>query len=151
MSDKNKNKKLTYEEKRKKLIVKSNVLRKMVLDGKFNTINEALQHSYMQDDKEITEFNTFNQWKELGFTIKKGSKAFLFWGQPKKATRKQKDKREEMGQDDENNNNSGYEFFPLCYLFANTQVVNLEETRTERNEEQSNEIEEPNNIPDLPF
>lgn len=83
----------------------------MVKLGEFHNVNEAvIEVVYKKENPEIKELNTFKQWKDKGFTILKGSKSFPVWGQP--VGRKQTDEPEK----DE------YSFFPLCYLFANTQV-----------------------------
>ena len=101
-----------YIEKRKLLIALSQGIRQLVKEGAFDTVNEGLREMYTEENPEIEEFNTFNQWKEEGFTIKKGSKAFLFWGQPRKAnqTPEGSDEPEE------------YKYWPICYLFSNEQV-----------------------------
>ncbi len=107
-----------YKMKRLALIQLSQGIRIMVKEGMYNTVNEGLAETYMEANPEIEEFNTFNQWKELGYTIKKGSKAFLFWGQPRK-----------ISQIPEGSNEpEEYKYWPLCYLFANTQVYKHEET-----------------------
>ena len=107
-----------YIENRKKLIAQSQAIRILVKEGAYNTVNDGLRETYEENDSDIEEFNTFNQWKEEGYTIKKGSKAFLFWGQPRKyeQTPEGADEPEE------------FKYWPLCYLFANTQVFKKGET-----------------------
>lgn len=107
-----KSRKEQYLENRKKLIAMSQLIRQLVKEGAFSTVNEGLREMYTEENPEIEEFNTFNQWKEQGFTIKKGSKAFLFWGQPRKIqqTPEGSDEPEE------------FKYWPICYLFADTQV-----------------------------
>ena len=46
------------------------------------TINEML-HDYYAKKNNITELNTFDQWKDKGYQVRKGEKAFLFWGKPR--------------------------------------------------------------------
>lgn len=88
------------------------------------TVNYMLlKHIYITDGAE--EFNTFNQWKAKGATIKKGSKAFAVWGQP--IGKKAADKKEETEEADE------YEFFPMCFLFSDKQVITAEEQEAEKN------------------
>jgi len=62
------------------------------------------------------------KWKEEGLKVKKGSKAFLFWGKPKKGQKKTKEniKPGESSPEDE------YKFFPLAYLFSDKQVEKIE-------------------------
>ena len=47
------------------------------------TINEMLR-AYYAKQANITELNTFDQWKEKGYQVRRGEKAFLFWGKPKR-------------------------------------------------------------------
>ena len=72
-----------FKETRTKLIELSNVAKQMRQKERLNmTINEILLNLIYNTDG-ATEFNTFAQWKELGYTILKGSKAFVIWGQPR--------------------------------------------------------------------
>lgn len=105
-----------YMENRKKLIAISQGIRLMVKDGVFDTVNEGLREMYEESDEEISEFNTFNQWKEQGYTIKKGSKAFLFWGQPRKISQVPEGSSEP----------EEFKYWPICYLFTDTQVFKPE-------------------------
>ena len=97
-----------FKETRTKLIELSNVAKQM-------RQKERL-------DMTITEFNTFAQWKELGYTILKGSKAFVIWGQPRTGNenKEETDTKRGEGEDDE------YSFFPVCYLFSDKQVRKVE-------------------------
>jgi len=80
------------------------------------TINKILiKHFYT--DLNNSEFNTYKQWKELGYQVKRGEKAFLIWG--KKRTNK-KQETKEKDKDDE------YKFYPMAFLFSNAQVEPLE-------------------------
>ena len=111
-----------FKETRTKLIELSNVAKgirqKEMLDM---TINEILLKLIYNTDG-ATEFNTFAQWKELGYTILKGSKAFVIWGQPRTGNEKREetDNKQVEGEEDE------YSFFPVCYLFSNKQVRKIE-------------------------
>lgn len=64
------------------------------------------------------ELHTFNEWKELGYHVKKGESAILFWGKPK-ATTAAKEAAKAAGQDEEK---AKEDYFPLAYLFSNKQV-----------------------------
>jgi hypothetical protein len=101
------------------------------------TVNYMLlNHMYDTDGAE--EFNTFKQWKEQGASIKKGSKAFLVWGQPvgKQRAQEAQQKGQDAPEEDE------YRFFPICYLFSDKQVIKAGEmTKTKP---QSSKVEEPN-------
>ena len=120
-----------YIEKRKLLIALSQGIRQLVKEGAYNTVNEGLHEMYAEENPEIEEFNTFNQWKEEGFTIKKGSKAFLFWGQPRKANQipEGSDEPEE------------YKYWPICYLFSNEQVFKKSEAEEPEPQHQPQEVE----------
>lgn len=62
---------------------------------------------------------TFSEWKKAGYTIKKGTKAFLFWGQPKKYAKNPavENLDVEMTEDEKT-----IKYFPICYLFSKSQV-----------------------------
>lgn len=111
------------------------------------TINYMLlNHTYNTDG--ATEFNTFNQWKERGATIKKGSSAFLIWGQP--VGRQKADKAAAKGE--EQTDDSEYDYFPLCYLFSDKQVITADELEAERakkREEQKAEEEKARKLASL--
>lgn len=62
------------------------------------------------------DFNTFHQWKEKNRTIKKGEKGWPIWGQPL-GSRADEEKQSE-DQDAEN-----MKYFPLCYLFHESQTA----------------------------
>ena len=76
------------------------------------------------------ELKTFNQWKKEGATIIKGSKGFALWGQPLKATARELIERNGKQEEDE----SSYEFWPICILFSSEQVL-LPEDRVKPKEE----------------
>lgn len=85
------------------------------------------------------ELKTFKQWKNDGATVKKGSKAFPFWGQPLQAT--SKNKKEAAGE--EKTEESKYEYWPICLLFSEDQVVSLEDKQREvATEEKKEEVKE---------
>lgn len=104
-----------YLENRKILIAMSQPLQLLVKEGAINSVNEGLKKIYMSDNPTIKEFNTFNQWREKGKTIAKGSHAFLFWGAPK-------DKEQQQVDEKSSEEEKKMRFFPLAYLFANTQI-----------------------------
>ena len=127
MSKSNKNnseRKEAYLKKRKALIEMSKIIRLSVNEGIYSHVNEGLIKTYMENNPEITEFNTFWQWKQLGYTVKKGSAAFLVWGQPRKIEQTPEDSNEP----------EEFKYWPLCYLFANTQVIKPEEKKKEPSE-----------------
>lgn len=97
--------------KRQQLIHLSNLAKVYQEEYPEMLINEILV-KFIYRDKVNTEFNTFNQWKEKGFKVKKGSKAFLVWG---------KKRKKEVTTDTEEE----FTFFPLAYLFSNAQVEQI--------------------------
>lgn len=88
------------------------------------TINEML-HAYYAKQNNITELNTFDQWKEKGYQVRRGEKAFLFWGKPrrKESQRLTEDpertgvKLEDATEEQILITKSDTIFYPLCYLF----------------------------------
>jgi hypothetical protein len=104
----------TKNEAREQLKTLSNQLKPLVKAGEFNTVNEALiEVAYKSPEHQ--EFKKFWDWKKEGYTILKGSKAFPIWAQPIKG--KKKEAIEEGAE---------FEFFPICFLFSNSQVRRLE-------------------------
>lgn len=80
-----------------------------------DTVNGLLRFYYAC--KGYKNLKTFHEWKQAGFSVKKGEKALLVWGRPlsKKGEEAEKNKEAEEEQD-------GGEYFPICYLFAECQV-----------------------------
>lgn len=78
-------------------------------------INDIIADWY-RNESGAKEFRTFKQWKEEGYIIKKGSKAYILWSRKRKATK--------AGEAPEGNdpNTEEYEFFPIAYLFSDLQV-----------------------------
>jgi len=130
-------KKEQYKAKRMELIAMSQNIRLAVKEGIYDTVNEGLKEFYEGENPEIKEFNTFNQWKEKGYTIIKGSKAFLFWGQPRNYSQVP-----EGGQEPEE-----YKYFPIAYLVSNLQVMKPEQEQKQTpKEKQTADM-----VPDLVF
>ena len=88
------------------------------------TINEMLR-AYYEKQNNITELNTFDQWKEKGYQVRRGEKAFLFWGKPrrKESERLTEDAEragvtlEDATEEQIIKTKSDTDFYPLCYLF----------------------------------
>jgi DNA repair protein RadC len=97
--------------KRDELIQLSNALKPYVENGTYTHVNAALIAYYT--DEENTTFHTFWDWKKLNQSVKKGAKGYAIWGRPVDA---QKKAQTPTGEEEE------YEFFPICYLFSNSQV-----------------------------
>lgn len=115
------------QETRKKLIELSRIARTLKNEKDLDmTINEILL-KFMYNADEDTEFNSFMEWKRKGYTILKGAKAFVIWGQPTKVKAKEEKTKEEQDED-------GYEFFPLCYLFSDKQVYKVDAEQQQKEE-----------------
>jgi hypothetical protein len=78
--------------------------------------NDALKIMYYQHGDE--ELNTLQQWNKKGFSVKKGEKALLLWGEPRHKKYK-KDNKAEEGEENEDD----LQFFPICYVFSKRQVT----------------------------
>ena len=97
-------------EARQELKAISKVAKMLVKEGAFDTVNEAIIETvYRKDGNDI--FKKFNEWKQAGKKIKKGSKGFPVWARPK-----------EMKKDEHPDLEDDFSFFPICYLFSNAQV-----------------------------
>ena len=83
------------------------------------TINEML-HAYYAKQNNITELNTFDQWKEKGYQVRKGEKAYLFWGKPRAKQVKPTEpteQEEEPTEQAEQTTAKKDDYYPICYLF----------------------------------
>lgn len=109
---------VTIEQKRNQLKELSKQVSDLVTAGEFDTINEAIIKTFYKDPTH-SEFKTFNQWKADGYSIIKGSKAFIVWGKPKKV--QDTEKAAEQGKDAPADD-STHDFYPIAFLFSNAQV-----------------------------
>jgi hypothetical protein len=97
------------------LIELSAKLKKLVDLGKFENINKAILHHYKSKNEGIIEFNTFKQWTEQGFRVKKGEKGYPIWTKPITKEGRAEQPNPEIPE-------NRYKFFSMCYLFSNLQV-----------------------------
>lgn len=81
------------------------------------TLNSFIVEHYKTELGE-GDFFTFHQWKEKNRTIKKGEKGYPIWGQPLDEQRKKKG--EEPNEDE-------FLYFPMCYLFHESQTKEISE------------------------
>jgi len=106
-----------HRAKRKELRELSKIAKmRMNADCEGMTVNEILVNEFYTD-KNNFEFKTLHDWSKEGFQVKKGSKAFIVWGKPKQKTKGEEHKQSQNQEEDEE------EFYPLCYLFSNAQVL----------------------------
>lgn len=111
-------KQILARERRKALKDLSNQLKTMAeQSGQEATVNELLRQYYAE--ARHTDLKTFDQWKEKGFAVRKGEKAFLLWGKPT-ASKTAKQTTTEQGKPEEDAKN---DFYPLAYLFSQQQVT----------------------------
>jgi len=76
------------------------------------TLNSIIVEKFYKDATN-TEFRTFNEWKQEGFSIIKDSHGFVVWGRPLNSQRIEKGEEP----DDENER-----FYPISHIFSNAQV-----------------------------
>lgn len=98
-------------EKRQLLKGLSTPIKMMVKEGRFNSVNDGLKSIYAEEGH--TELKTIQQWNRDGKQVKKGEKALLLWGSPRKFEKVNTD----TDQVDE------MDFFPICFVFSNQQVI----------------------------
>ena len=118
-----------------------------------------LKFVYAPAEEGTTEFKKFNEWKNEGYTIKKGSKAFPVWSQPTKREKKEQDGENEPaptpalmenanGTGEEDNTRHERERFNMCYLFSNLQVTRRDQPASA---EEATETAEPQEEPAAAF
>lgn len=111
------------EEKKQKAIEKRTELRN--LSAKFKplakisekSINELLV-DYYKSNKGVTDLKTFEEWRKLGYTVKKGESSYLVWAKPVAST--QAKERAEHNETD-----AKEDYFPVCHLFDRSQVQEM--------------------------
>lgn len=118
-------------QKRAELKALSNQLKKAVQQGAIpesedGTINALLRFFYAQQGH--TELKTFDEWKAAGYIVRKGQKAILLWGKPRKHDCDKE--AATAGEDtDQQTSDKQDEFFPVCYVFSNLQVHAISENK----------------------
>jgi len=135
-------------EKRQKLMDLSQVAkeRKKIMLAKAKTeaealaiaclsVNDIILSMYEAENPGAKEWQTFKQWADKGYKIKKGSTAFYIWAKPIKAVNKSTIETPEGAKEHEDN----YKYWPMCGLFNNLQV----EKRDERPSDEPEKNEAP--------
>ena len=87
-------------------------------------VNDLLIDYYNEAFK-TTELNTYEQWKNRGYQVKKGSQSYMVWATPRDI--KVKDKRLT---DNTETEKEIKDYFAVCHLFDVSQVVPIQ---TEQN------------------
>lgn len=85
------------------------------------TINDLLVKYYEKQAGAPLELNTYEQWRERGYQVRKGSVSFMVWGKPLKH---QSDKEQPKDTDDPERD-PNEDFFPVCHLFDKSQCYAL--------------------------
>lgn len=117
--DEPENKKKKINEARELLKARSLEVRKLVEEGKFETINDALIET-MYNDETHHEFKSYRGWKKEGFQVRKGEKGFLLWGRP---TEKKNDKEKPSPDTTHKETKEEHDpFYPLAFAFSDAQV-----------------------------
>lgn len=91
--------------------------------------------------KQPGQYETFQEWKRQGKMVKKGEKGFPIWGKPLSAQTKKN------GEPVAEPTEKEADFFPICYLFHESQVSDFGERSEEVNEEKEEKTEEVLHIP----
>lgn len=87
------------------------------------TVNACLELQYRAESGQ-EEFHTFQGWKEIGFSVDKGSAGFAIWGKPLRAEAEGASEAAEGFTGEDAEAARGFSFFPICYLFNAAQVHN---------------------------
>lgn len=84
------------------------------------TVNDLLIRYYEKQAGAPLDLNTYEQWRERGYQVRKGSVSFMVWGKPLNTKKKKEDPDTtdptEEGKED---------FFPVCHLFDKSQCYAL--------------------------
>lgn len=118
MKAENKNKQAEARERRNELKTLSNNLVKAAEASMkpFSTVNELVKEYY--ESLGHKTLKSFSQWKEEGYTVKKGEHALLLWAQPK-PSKASREAAEAEGMEEEE---AKADFFPVIHLFSQKQV-----------------------------
>lgn len=103
--------------KRAELAALSRAIKPALAAGMFgdcDTVNQALLVIYTKQSGQ-TDFKKFKDWKEAGYSVRKGESAFRVWARPRKIKGTHTDEARKEGQDE-------FDWFPICCLFHAGQV-----------------------------
>ena len=101
----------------------SKTFRPLVKAGKFPNVNAAVVAFYKQNTGK-QDFRTFAGWREAGFSVLKGAQGFPIWATPRPmgAGKAQESAPAELAETGEPDG----QWFPVCYLFHDGQVIAAE-------------------------
>ena len=107
-------------ERRKELSALSQDLKAVAqMEGVEESVNSLLL-AYYKRQFSASDLRTFDQWKEAGYTVKKGQQSFMIWATPK-ATKAEKERVAEAKAKGEQVTEKE-DYFPVCHLFDISQV-----------------------------
>lgn len=117
MKTENKTKREEANERRNELKTLSHNLVKAAEASmrQFETVNELIKEYY--ESLGHKTLKSFNEWKEEGYTVKKGEHALLLWARPK-PSKASKEAAEAEG----NEEDAKADYFPVIHLFSQKQV-----------------------------
>lgn len=96
------------------------------ISGEAGKVNDLIIN-LIYNEGQKHEYNTFKGWKEKGFQVNKGSKAYLIWGQPKKASQKIESARTSEENKEGGEIENKYKLFPVAHIFRDDQVTKIAE------------------------
>jgi len=105
--------KAAMKAKRDELKALSKGIQILVKEGKYDTVNEGVIDIYAKNGH--VNLKTMHQWNERNMSVKKGEKALLLWGSPKRHK-----KKEEVTTPEQEDRKM--DFYPLCFVFSEKQV-----------------------------
>lgn len=111
------------EEKKQKAIEKRQELKtlsaqlKPIAKEQGCNVNELITAFYETEYK-ATELKTFEEWRKLGFSVKKGESSYLVWGKPVASTQAKE-------QAAETKTDAKEDYYPVCHLFDRSQVQEM--------------------------
>lgn len=100
-------------EKRNRLREVSKPIQILVKAGALPSVNHGLKQIYYQEGHD--DLKTIWEWNDEGKRVKKGEKALLLWGSPRKAKKATEVKNKGAEVDD-------MQYYPICYVFSAKQV-----------------------------
>lgn len=105
------------QEKRNYLKGLSKPIQMLVKEGAMPNVNHGLKQIYSQEGHD--DLKTIWEWNDEGKRVKKGEKALLLWGSPRKAKVKITNEGNPAIDDE-------MQFYPICYVFSAKQVQEAE-------------------------
>lgn len=86
------------------------------------TINDLLIRYYEKQAGAPLDLNTYEQWRERGYQVRKGSVSYMVWGKPLKH---QRDNEKPTDPETDTEKDPNEDFFPVCHLFDKSQCYAL--------------------------